>query len=177
MGIGSLQDPTKADKERVVTLHRYHLSSAVAVAFLATASLTGIARAGQEPTVIELTQTGCQFLESENGIDHGFKTSRHEDCEAINTSNGEQRLADSKTIKLKPGKYTFRVTNKNVPYMLGFYLRGDGVINYATLPRVSGGGLTTGKTQDYTIELKPGSYVYSCPLNPTPNYRLEVSAG
>ncbi len=58
-----------------------------------------------------------------------------------------------------------------------FYLRGDGVFNYATLPRVSGGGLTIGKTQDYTIELKPGSYVYSCPLNPTPDYRLEVTAG
>jgi hypothetical protein len=160
-----------------VTLHRYHLSSAVALAFLAAASLTGTAQAGQEPTVIEFTQTGCQFLESENGIDHGYMTSRKEDCNAINTKNGEQRLARSKTINLKPGKYTFRVTNKDVPYMLGFYLRGDGLLNYATLPRVSGGGLTTGKTQDYTIELKPGSYVYSCPLNPTPDYRLEVSEG
>ncbi|NCF30004.1 MAG: hypothetical protein GWP69_21715 [Gammaproteobacteria bacterium] len=132
-------------------------------ALLAVASLTGSAQAGQGPTVIELTQTGCQFLESENGIDHGFKTTSKEDCEAINTMNGEQRI--------------FRVTNKNVPYMLGFYLRGAGVFNYATLPSVSGGGLTTGKTQDYAIELKPGSYVYSCPLNPTPDYRLEVSAG
>ena len=160
-----------------MSLHRYHLSSAVAVAFLATAILTGSARAGQEPTVIEFTQTGCQFLESENGIDHGYVTSRKEDCEAINSKSGGQRLTDSKTINLKPGKYIFRVTNKDVPYMLGFYLRGDGVINYATLPRVSGGGLTTGKIQDYAIELKPGSYVYSCPLNPTPDYRLEVSAG
>jgi hypothetical protein len=160
-----------------VTLHRYHLSSVLTAALLAVASLTGSAQAGQGPTVIELTQTGCQFLESENGIDHGFKTTSKKDCEAINTMNGEQRLAESKTINLKPGKYIFRVTNKNVPYMLGFYLRGAGVFNYATLPSVSGGGLTTGKTQDYAIELKPGSYVYSCPLNPTPDYRLEVSAG
>jgi hypothetical protein len=160
-----------------VTLHRYHLSAAVAAAFLATASLSGSAQAGQEPTVIAFTQTGCQFLESENGIDHGYMTSRQEDCEAINTKSGEQRLANAKTINLKPGKYIFRVTNKDVPYMLGFYLRGDGLLNYARLPRVSGGGLTTGKTQDYAIELTPGSYVYSCPLNPTPNYRLEVSAG
>ena len=160
-----------------MTLHRYHLSSVLAVAVLAAASLTGSAQAGQEPTVIALTQTGCQFLESEKGIDHGFKTTKKADCEAINGKNGAQRLADSKTINLKPGKYIFRVTNKNVPYMLGFYLRGDGVLDYATLPRVSGGGLTTGKTQDYAIDLKPGSYVYSCPLNPTPDYRLEVSAG
>jgi len=165
------------DKENVVILHRYHRSSILAAAAFALASLTGGAWAGEEPTVIELTQTGCQFLESENGINHGFKTSKKEDCEAINSSNGEQRLTDSKTISLKPGKYIFRVTNKDVPYMLGFYLRGAGVFNYATLPRVSGGGLTTGKTQDYAIELKPGSYVYSCPLNPTPDYKLEVSAG
>jgi len=177
MGIGSLQDPTRVDKERVVTLHRYYLSSALAVAFLATAGLTGGAQAGQEPTVIQLTQTGCQFLESEKGINHGYKTGKKADCEAINSEHGEQRLADSKTINVKAGKYIFRVTNKDVPYSLGFYLRGDGVINYATLPRVSGGGLTTGKTQDYAIDLKPGSYVYSCPLNPTLDYRLEVSAG
>ncbi len=160
-----------------MTLHRYHLSSALAVVVFSIASLTGSAWAGEEPTLIVLTQTGCQFLESENGIDHGYKTTSKKDCEAINAASGEQRLADAKTIHLKPGKYTFRVTNQNVPYMLGFYLRGAGVLNYATLPRVSGGGLIIGKSRDYTIELKPGSYVYSCPLNPTPDYKLEVSAG
>ena len=55
------------------------------------------------------------------------------------------------------------------------HLRGDGVLSYASLPRVSGGGLTMGKSKDYSIELEPGSYVYSCPLNPTPNYKIEVS--
>jgi hypothetical protein len=149
----------------------------LAAAIFAVASLAGSAWAGEAPTVIELTQTGCQFVESENGVDHGYQTTRKEDCEAINEKSGEKRLADATTLELKPGKYIFRVTNKNVPYMLGFYLRGDGVLNYATLPRVSGGGLTVGKSRDYTIELKPGSYVYSCPLNPTPDYRLEVSAG
>jgi hypothetical protein len=43
-----------------------------------------------------------------------------------------------------------------------------------TLPSVSGGGLKMGKTQDYAIDLKPGEYLYSCPLNPTPNYPLIV---
>jgi hypothetical protein len=160
-----------------VTLHRYHLSSALTAAIFVVAGFTGTAWAGEEPTVIELTQTGCQFVESENGIDHGYKTTRKADCEAINDESGEQRLAAAKTMQLKPGKYIFRVSNKNVPYVLGFYLRGNGVFNYATLPRVSGGGLIIGKSQDYAIELKPGSYIYSCPLNPTPDYRLEVSAG
>lgn len=164
-----------------MTSYRKHLSPFLAAALFAAVfvvtGITGSARASEEPMLIELTQTGCQFVESENGIDHGYKTARKEDCEAINAKSGEKRLADSKVLQLKPGKYTFRVANKNVPYTLGFYLRGDGVLNYATLPSTSGGGLTLGTSRDYTIELKPGSYVYSCPLNPTPNYKIEVSAG
>ena len=126
------------------------------------------------PAVVELTQVPCQFLESEKGVDHAYKSKDKSDCEAINAETGQKRLAASKTIVLKPGAYTFRVTNKNVPYELGFWLRGDGVLSRATLPSVSGGGLVQGKTQDYNIDLKPGEYVYSCPLNPTPNYKLVV---
>ncbi len=126
------------------------------------------------PNVIELTQVPCQFLESENGVDQEYTSTKKADCEAINAKTGEQRLATAKTLVLKPGEYMFRVTNKNVPYELGFWLRGDGIVGFATLPSVSGGGLTLGKTQDYRINLKPGEYVYSCPLNPTPNYKLIV---
>lgn len=126
------------------------------------------------PTVVTLTQVPCQFLESENGKNHGFKSAKAEDCEAVNQRSGDQRVAASKTIELKPGKYVFRVTNRNVPYELGFWLRGESAIDRVRLPSTSGGGLTTGKTQDYEIELKPGSYVYSCPLNPTPDYKLIV---
>ena len=43
-----------------------------------------------------------------------------------------------------------------------------------TLPSVSGGGLTPGTTKDYVVELKEGEYLCSCPLNPTPDYRLDV---
>lgn len=160
-----------------MTAERHHLSPVLAAALVAAAGITASAWASEEPTLIEFTQTGCQFVESENGIDHGFETRGKEDCEAINARTGDKRLAESKVLRLEPGKYTFRVTNKNVPYMLGFYLRGDGVLGYATLPSVSGGGLTMGKSKDYTIELKPGSYVYSCPLNPTPNYKIQVSEG
>jgi hypothetical protein len=130
-----------------------------------------------ETQVIELTQVPCQFLESERGIDRGFSSQSISDCQAINQRTGEKRLAAAKVLTLKPGRYVFRVSNKNVPYELGFWLRGDGLINRARLPSVSGGGLTTGKTQDYPVELKPGEYVYSCPLNPTPDYKLIVSDG
>ncbi|MDA1089801.1 MAG: hypothetical protein O3A85_05755 [Proteobacteria bacterium] len=135
-----------------------------------------IARPGlaQEATVIELTQTPCQFLESEKGINRGFTTTRKSDCESINAKTGTERLAKAKVLDLKPGKYIFRVANKNVPYPLGFWVRGDGLVNRARLPSVSGGGLTMGATKDYVIELKEGEYVYSCPLNPTPDYKLIV---
>jgi hypothetical protein len=147
-----------------------------ALLFLAPALVAppAMAQAPAKPAVIELTQVPCQFLEPENGANQGFRSAGKADCEAINAKSADARLKAAKTIELKPGRYVFRVTNKNVPYELGFWLRGDGVVARASLPSVSGGGLTTGKTQDYAIELKPGSYVYSCPLNPTPDYKLVV---
>lgn len=147
------------------------LTAVVAFGALAFAS----AAFGAEPTVIEFTQVGCQFIESENGVNHGFKTTQASDCEAINARTGEERLKEAKVLRLKPGKYVFKVTNENVPYPLGFWVRGDGILNRARLPSVSGGGLTIGKSRDYEIDLKPGEYVYSCPLNPTPDYKLVVS--
>jgi hypothetical protein len=126
------------------------------------------------PQVIELHQLPCQFLESENDVDQGYTSRSIRDCEAVNANTAAARLARAKTLKLKPGQYVFRVTNKGVPYELGFWLRGAGLTGRAILPSVSGGGLTPGVTKDYAIELKPGEYVYSCPLNPTPDYRLIV---
>ena len=150
------------------------------LASLSLAIILSAATAANAATVIELTQTGCQFLESENGTDHMFKTTAFSDCEGINKSTGAKRLAASKVIRVAPGKYIFRVTNKNVPYELGFWVREKGYnwknpMHPATKTSVSGGGLVTGKTQDYEVTLKPGEYVYSCPLNPTPDYRLVVA--
>ncbi|MEO0804486.1 MAG: hypothetical protein AAFY57_19785, partial [Cyanobacteria bacterium J06642_2] len=122
--------------------------------------------------VIEITQTPCQFLESE-GINLDFTTTSAADCEQINTETASTRTAQPLT--LKAGEYTFRVTNQDVPYEVGFYLRGTG-LGRVTLPNVSGGGLTEGSTKDYTITLKPGEYVYNCPLNPTLNYPLTVTS-
>lgn len=129
---------------------------------------------GDAPRVIELTQLPCQFLESEDGIDRKYVSRSIKDCEAINAKTAKDRGADAKVLELKPGKYVFRVTNKNVPYELGFWLRGASAVSRVTLPSVSGGGLMPGKTQDYEIDLKPGEYVYSCPLNTTPDYKLVV---
>lgn len=144
---------------------------------LALAAPFGAAAA--EPTVVELTQVACQFVESENGIDHKYKSTQKADCEAINAKTGADRLAKADPIKLKPGKYIFRVTNKNVSYPLGFWVRDKDYdwrnpLHKLSKTSVSGGGMTLGKTLEYEVELKPGEYVYSCPLNTTPDYRLIV---
>lgn len=148
-----------------------------ATLFLAAACVGGNALAAdsEAAVVVELTQVPCQFLESEQGTNHGYRSTQIKDCEAINAKSGASRVAQAKVLQLKPGKTIFRVTNKDVPYELGFWLRGEGITGRVTLPSVSGGGLITGKTQDYVIDLKPGEYLYSCPLNPTPDYKLVVN--
>lgn len=142
--------------------------------FLLGLALSGLAASvmADEVQVIDLTQTGCQFVEPEGG-DKGFQTDHADDCKAINAESGERRLAQSTPLRLKAGKYRFRVTNQNVPYTLGFWLRGAG-LQRLTLPSVSGGGIAHGGTLEYEITLEPGKYVYSCPLNPTPDYPLIV---
>ena len=120
--------------------------------------------------VVTLTQTPCLFVESE-AQPKSYQSTKSADCVAINKKTKTGR--EFKPLRLSPGKVIFRVSNKNVPYDLGFWVRGQGIWR-ATLPAVSGGGLTTGQTKDYSISLKKGSYWYSCPLNPTPNYPLVV---
>lgn len=143
-------------------------------AALALFATNAMAATPVQPIIVELTQVPCQFLESEQGKNHGFQSTNIKDCEAINANSGATRLQNAKTLQLKPGKTIFRVTNQDVPYELGFWLRGESIAGRVTLPGVSGGGLLTGKTQDYAIDLKPGEYLYSCPLNTTPDYKLVV---
>ncbi len=125
-------------------------------------------------TVIALTQTGCQFLETERNYDHGFKTKQATDCVRINADTGVARLSQVETMELKPGRYVFRVINRDVPYQLGFYLRAANPVLRAIRPKLVGGGIERGQTKDYTVDLVPGSYLISCPLNPTPDYPLVV---
>ena len=145
-------------------------SAAVAIGLF----MGALSTAAAAPTVIELTQTGCQFVEIEGGVDRGFKTRQAMDCVLINAETGAERLSNVKTLILKPGEYVFRVSNKNVPYQLGFYLRASNRLKVPFLPKIAGGGIDEGETKDYAIELTAGSYRFSCPLNPTPDYPLIV---
>jgi len=123
--------------------------------------------------VIELTQTSCQFIEAENGVDHHYNKLSAHDCEQLNDITSKQRLAKATALHMKAGHYVFRVKNRDVPYRLGFWLRGTGLSRFS-LPSVSGGDIARGQTQDYAIVLEKGEYRYSCPLNPNPDYILIV---
>ncbi|MDX8403181.1 MAG: hypothetical protein R8K54_02085 [Mariprofundaceae bacterium] len=122
--------------------------------------------------MLELHQTACQFIEPE-GDDQHYQAESFAACQSFNDKTGEDRLGKAEVLQLKPGEYLFRVHNRDVPYELGFWLRGEG-IGRLTLPAVSGGGISTGGYKDYRITLKEGEYLYSCPLNPTPDYKLVV---
>ncbi len=121
---------------------------------------------------ITLTQTHCQFIEAEAG-EHHFTANSSQQCKSINAKTSEQRLKIAPPLRLKAGDYIFRVKNRDVPYEVGFWLRGSGLSRWS-LPDVSGGGIAMGATHDYAISLEPGEYRYSCPLNPTPDYVLIV---
>ena len=163
------------------SMRRQDLKGAVTglLAAVVAVLLTGVPVAAAEGAkVITLTQTGCQFLESETA-DLKFKTMKAADCIALNRKTGGDRLAKAKVLRLAPGRYVFRVTNRDVPYELGFWLRSKGYnwknpLHKVTKTSVSGGGLNKGSTKDYEVTLKPGEYEYSCPLNPTPDYRIIV---
>jgi hypothetical protein len=137
-------------------------------------SLTTSPQAASTPAkVIDLTQVGCQFLEVESQ-NYQYQPKSAADCKKINSETEANRKPGFKPLTLKAGKYIFRITNSNVPYELGFYLRGTG-IKKVSLPKISGGGLTQGTTKDYEVNLTPGNYVFSCPLNPTPDYPIAVN--
>ncbi len=132
--------------------------------------LVSSASPAEEPVIITLTQTPCTIVEAEQEPKE-FVSNSYDDCKKINKETAGSR--EFKVLRLKPGPTVFRVTNSNVPYPLGFFLRGKG-FRMLTLPKVSGGGLFIGKTLDYSVDLVAGEYIYSCPLNPTPDYPLVV---
>ncbi len=73
-------------------------------------------------TVIALTQTGCQFVETE-GKNFNYQIKSAADCKKINSETLSEREKGFKPLELAAGEYVFQVTNENVPYELGFYLR------------------------------------------------------
>jgi len=84
-----------------------------------------------------------------------------------------------KELKLSEGTYVFEIENTGVDHEVGFVLIKDGTdaskpknhIKEAYVQQP----VATGKTQSSKeVKLEKGTYIYFCPLNPTPQYKLIV---
>ncbi|MFK8163539.1 MAG: hypothetical protein AB8H12_13890 [Lewinella sp.] len=76
-------------------------------------------------------------------------------------------------LNLTPGDYIFEVTNTEEDKDLGFYLQdksGTQVAN-SGLEALVGNGETS---RTGVVTLTEGAFQYSCPLNPTPHYTINV---
>ena len=78
-------------------MNKRHLLGSFAATALARRRLRSQSHgnAAGEATVIDLTQTACQFVEVE-GVDHGFSSGSKADCETINADSGAERLANAR---------------------------------------------------------------------------------
>ncbi|MFT4750810.1 MAG: hypothetical protein ACI819_001255 [Neolewinella sp.] len=76
-------------------------------------------------------------------------------------------------LNLVPGDYIFEVTNTEVDKDLGFYLQDkDGAqVTNSSLTKLVGNGKTS---RTGVVTLTEGNFQYSCPLNPTPHYAVNV---
>ncbi|HNP95096.1 MAG TPA: cupredoxin domain-containing protein [Cyclobacteriaceae bacterium] len=83
-------------------------------------------------------------------------------------------------LTLKPGSYVFEVSNKGIDHEVAFFLQSEKDKEsgeYSTAIANSGLSKTIRdgeSAKSGVIELKKGTYVYSCPLNPTPKYTIVV---
>lgn len=92
----------------------------------------------------------------------------------LQQTNGEFTV---KELKLSEGTYVFEIKNSGVDHEVGFVLAPEGKTDAAH--HIKNAYVTetvaTGKTQSSKeVKLEKGSYVYFCPLNPTPQYKLIV---
>ena len=81
------------------------------------------------------------------------------------------------SLTLAEGDYVFEISNNGVDHEVGFVLAPKGQTDpehhiknaYVQAPVKDG---SSAKSQ--TVSLAKGEYVYFCPLNPTPQYRITV---
>ncbi|MBL4709840.1 MAG: cupredoxin domain-containing protein [Flavobacteriales bacterium] len=86
---------------------------------------------------------------------------------------------NKKELKLKAGEpYVFEVTNKGVDHAVGFVIAPKGKtdkenhIANAYVQKVVEEGQTQSSKE---VVLEKGEYVFFCPMNPTPQYRIVVN--
>lgn len=85
----------------------------------------------------------------------------------------------TKELTLKEGMYKFEVTNNGVDHDVAFVLapakeniQEEDYIADAMLTATLADGETASSKEP--VKLEKGEYVYFCPMNPTPHYKLTV---
>lgn len=84
-----------------------------------------------------------------------------------------------KELKLSEGDYVFHIENAGIDHNVGFVLIKEGADASKPENHIKNAyvqtPVATGKTEaSKTVSLEKGNYVYFCPLNPTPQYKLIV---
>lgn len=131
----------------------------------ALASRVGALEPGY-PVTLRLTLRPCRVAEAEPGFDWSVD---EDHCREVNRATFAERT--QRALVVSPGEYIVRVTNDAFDRELGLWLRRT---NQPETPIISAGGIGRDESRGWTVELEPGTYTYSCPLSPTPDYRLVV---
>jgi hypothetical protein len=147
--------------------------SLLALAFLLAPPVDWRPQPTQRPDgaiVVPLSVTRCLMKEVE--VDPLLYTAKSAAaCARINRATEKTRTR--RRLRLSAGRYAFRVSNLDVPWLVDFALRGA---HEKGLPHTSGGKMKPGDILDYVVDLKPGVYVFASPLGGTPEYRLLVES-
>jgi hypothetical protein len=125
----------------------------------------GLLEEGATGLALRLELLPCRFAAAEPGL----AVASDDACLRTNAATVHER--EQAALVVHPGSYEFVVENNAFDRALGLWLRRE---DEPTLPVIAGGGATMGSEARWSVELRPGRYLYSCPLSPTPDYLLIV---
>ena len=129
-----------------------------------------LTRAADGSTMVELHIAPCMIKQAEAQA-IAYSVTSAKDCTRINRAAFEARKENFRRMRLKAGKYTFRVYNDSVPWAVDFAIWGE---VDKSLPVTKGGKMTMGQGLEYRITLTPGQYLFRSPLGESPPYALLV---
>lgn len=100
-------------------------------------------------------------------------------AQQVKTIKLEQTKGDFSVhgLTVSEGDYVFEIANNGVDHEVGFVIAPEGKTDQAN--HIKEGyvkeTIKNGKTSSSgVVNLKKGTYVYFCPLNPTPQYKIVV---
>lgn len=115
----------------------------------------------------ELTLSNCHFEEAEPSWNSNATTA--EECQHENLTTFSTR--EQQVLMIPAGQYEILIKNPYIDRELGFWLRS---MNHPENTLATGGGIGLNEEEIFDVQLLPGSYLYSCPVSPTPDYLLVV---